>query len=312
MPQIGLGTWLSPPGEVEHAVEEALKVGYRHIDAAVVYQNQVEVAEGIKRSGVPRSEIFLVSKLWNNSHRPELVEAALDHTLKELNTTYLDLYLVHWPVPFPPGIVLEPVRPRNDGSGEMEKVIDTEAPSLSETWKAVVKLLDTGKVRTVGVSNFTVKHLEMLAKVSDVIPAVNQIEAHPLLHQLDLIAYCKEKGIHLTAYSPLGNNITGKLAVINHSAIAQVAEKVKATPAQVLIAWAAQKGYSVIPKSVTAERIKSNFIQIELDEGDMKTITALGEGVGYSRGNLPYIYNPRWDINIFDEPEEANASRSVW
>ncbi|KAF5371310.1 hypothetical protein D9758_004209 [Tetrapyrgos nigripes] len=312
MPQIGLGTWQSAPGEVENAVDIALRAGYKHIDAAVIYGNQKEVAEGIKKSGIPRENIFLVSKLWNNSHRPELVEADLDNTLKELESSYLDLFLIHWPVPFQPGPELSALRPRNDSSGEMETIIDTDAPSIAETWKAMVKLLDTGKVKAIGVSNFTVRHLEILKAASDIIPAVNQIEAHPLLQQTDLIAYCKEKNIHLTAYSPLGQNITGRPPVIAHNIVKEVASASNATPAQVLIAWAAAQGFSVIPKSVTSDRIKSNFQQIKLSYEALKKITDLPKTEGRTRYNTPILYNPRWDINVFDEPEEKVASRSVW
>ncbi|KAK7044132.1 hypothetical protein VNI00_007849 [Paramarasmius palmivorus] len=313
MPQIGLGTWQSTkPGEAERAVESALKGGYRHIDAAVIYGNQREVGAGIKKSGIPRSDIFVVSKLWNNSHRPEVVEADLDNTLKELDTDYLDLYLIHWPVPFQPGPTLSATRTRNDGSGESEVIIDTEAPSIAETWKAMVSLLQTGKVKAIGVSNFTIKHLEILAKASDVVPAVNQIEAHPLLQQDDLVAYSKEKGIHLTAYSPLGQNITGRPPVISHEIVASVASELGATPAQVLIAWGVAQGYSVIPKSVTPERIQSNFKQITLPEDALKKISNLPRTQGRMRYNIPFVYNPRWDINVFDEPEEQGASRSVW
>ncbi|KAF8915494.1 NADP-dependent oxidoreductase domain-containing protein [Mucidula mucida] len=311
MPQIGLGTWQSNPGEVERAVETALKAGYKHIDAAVIYENQNEVAEGIRASGVPRSEIFLVSKLWNNSHRPELVEADLDNTLKELGVDYLDLYLIHWPVAFQPGQALSPKRARADGSGE-EAIIDVGGPSITDTWKAVTALLKTNKVKAVGVSNFTVKHLEELAKSSDVVPAVNQIEAHPLLVQDDLIEYCAKKNIHLTAYSPLGQNLTGKTPVIAHKVVAEVAEKAKATTAQVLIAWGVSKGYSVIPKSVTPDRIKSNFQQVELDQAALDKISGIVKTDGRTRYNVPYFYNPRWDIDIFGEDSEKAATHKVW
>ncbi|KAM0753523.1 Aldo/keto reductase [Meredithblackwellia eburnea MCA 4105] len=312
MPLIGLGTWQSAPGEVERAVAEALKVGYKHIDAAVIYGNQKEIATGIKQSGVNRKDIFITSKLWNNSHRPELVEADLDNTLAELETDYLDLFLIHWPVPFLPGEVLSTKQARADGKGE-EVVIDTEAPSITDTWLAMVKLLKGGKVKAIGVSNFSVAHLEKLASVTEVIPAVNQIEAHPLLQQDDLIAYSAKNGIHLTAYSPLGQNITGKPPVIAHPTVKALGEKLNADPAQVLIAWGISQGYSVIPKSVTPSRIASNFKQVELSAEDVKAITDLGKGQGRVRYNTPILYEPRWDINVFEEDVEVeNCSRRVW
>ncbi|KAF9266496.1 Aldo/keto reductase [Marasmius fiardii PR-910] len=295
MPQIGLGTWQSAPGQVQRAVVHALKSGYRHIDAAVIYGSQKEVAEGIKSSGVPRSEIFLV-------------QADLDNTLAELETDYLDLFLIHWPVPFQPGKVLSPTRARDDSTGEKEVTIDTEAPSIAETWKAM------GKVKAIGVSNFSVKHLEILKSASDVIPSVNQIEAHPLLQQPDLISYCSKKGIHLTAYSPLGQNITGRPPVIDHPTVIEIANFVGATPAQVLIAWGVTQGYSVIPKSVTPGRIESNFQQITLPPDALQKISDIPNTPGQSRMryNVPFVYKPRWDINIFDDDGEKDASRSVW
>ncbi|ORY89807.1 NADP-dependent oxidoreductase domain-containing protein [Leucosporidium creatinivorum] len=311
LPQIGLGTWQSAPGQVQDAVEAAIKAGYRHIDAAVIYGNQNEVAEGIRRAAVDRKELFLVSKLWCNSHRPELVEADLDNTLKELDTDYLDLYLIHWPTHFAPGKTMSATAAREDGKGQ-EVVIDTEAPSIAETWKAMVKLLDSGKVKAIGVSNFTIKHLEILAAASDVIPAVNQIEAHPLLQQAELLEYCAKKNIHITAYSPLGQNITGRPPVIAHKTVEEVAKKANATTAQVLIAWGVSKGYSVIPKSVTPSRIASNFQQVTLAQEDLDTISDIVKTEGRMRYNIPMLYDPRWPINVFEEDSEKDAPRKVW
>lgn len=272
IPQIGFGTWQSAPGEVEKAVAEALKVGYRHIDCALIYQNQNEVADGIEQSGVKREEITLVSKLWNNSHRPENVEADLDLTLSQLRTSYLDVYLIHWPVAFKPGKELAPSNP--DGT----KAIDTDAPGVAATWKEMVRISkETKKVKAVGVSNFSVEMLDKIINATGVVPTMNQIECHPSLIQPELFKYCerslphlvhackrtvadltlgKDKGIIITAYSPLGNNITGKPRVIDAPAVQEIAKKAGKTPAQVLIAWGAHQGFVVIPKSVTPERIK--------------------------------------------------------
>lgn len=185
-PQIGFGTWQAKPGEVERAVTEALKAGYRHVDAALIYGkcfeqlggretslttsgNQNEVAQGIKDSGVPREDITLVSKLWNNSHRPQDVEADLDTSLKQLGTSYLDLWLIHWPVPFVSGKGLAPA---SNGKAE----IDWDGPSISDTWKEVVRIYqETNKVKAIGVSNFTVANLQQIIKDTGVVPAVNQM-----------------------------------------------------------------------------------------------------------------------------------------
>ncbi|KZO90912.1 Aldo/keto reductase [Calocera viscosa TUFC12733] len=260
MAHIGLGTWQSEPHQVERAVEHALKVGYRHVDAAVIYGNQPEVAEGIRCSGVPRSELFIVSKLWCNSHRPGLVEADLDNTLKQLGTDYLGL-------------------PSKAGKGN-KVVIDTEAPGIAKTWGAMVKLLETKKVKAIGVSNFTVEHLEILAKESNLIPAVNQVEAHSLLLQDELLTCCTQKCIHLTAYSRLGQNINGHRPVIQHPKVLQVAEQAGTSPAQRV---------SVIPQSVTPSRIETNFAQLKLSSADAEAISSIVKTDGRTRFNVPFV-----------------------
>jgi L-glyceraldehyde reductase len=248
----------------------------------------------------------LTSKLWNNSHRPENVAKDLELTLKQLGTSYLDLYLIHWPVPFQPGETLSPTTP--DGK---ETIIDTEAPSIVETWKAVIELYKAGKVKAIGVSNFSVRLLRKLIDETGVVPAVNQVEAHPALQQPELEAFAKEKGIHLTAYSPLGNNVTGKPRVIDDEHVQAIAKKANRDPAQILIAWGAHKGYSVIPKSVTPSRIESNFNDIEITSEEFEEIAEVGRK-NPVRYNIPYLYAPRWDIDVFDTPEEEKASRKVW
>ncbi|KDQ56293.1 hypothetical protein JAAARDRAFT_132718 [Jaapia argillacea MUCL 33604] len=306
IPQIGLGTWLSKPHEVENAVEIAVKNGYRHLDLAMVYRNQDEVGRVLKKvipSVVQRSDLFITSKLWNSSHQPINVEKELDETLRQLGIEYLDLYLIHWPVAFRPGKGLFP--PGKEGEVELDLFT-----SLVDTWKAMTLLPKTGKVRAVGVSNFTAEHIKAIVAATGVTPAVNQVEAHPLLPQDDLVAYCKEAGVHITAYSPLGNNLVGKPKLTDYPEVQAIASQLGASTAQVLVAWGVYRGYSVIPKSVQEERIISNFKQVELSKEDYETISALGHN-NYTRFNIPYNYNPRWDINIFGEPEEKGASNPV-
>ncbi|GLB37917.1 putative aldehyde reductase [Lyophyllum shimeji] len=303
MPQIGLGTWLSEPHEVENAVEIAVKNGYRHLDLARVYENQHEVGAALKKiipSVVKREDLFITSKLWNNAHQPDQVEKALDETLAQIGTDYLDLYLVHWPISFPPGNGLFPPHPTKEG----EVAIDTET-TLVDTWKAMIAL-PKSKVRAIGVSNFTIEHITGIIKATGVVPVVNQVEAHPLLPQDDLVEFCRNKGIHITAYSPLGNNLVGLPKLTDHPVVVEVAQKLGATTAQVLIAWGAKRGYSVIPKSVKEDRIKSNFQQVELSQEDYDRITAIGRE-NHVRFNIPRTYKPKWDVNIFDEEVEKGA-----
>ncbi|KAJ7721462.1 NADP-dependent oxidoreductase domain-containing protein [Mycena metata] len=307
IPQIGLGTWQSKPKEVEHAVETAVRNGYRHLDCAMIYENQDEVGAALKKvipAVVKREELFITSKVWNSGHRPGEVEKELDETLKALGTDYVDLYLIHWPVAFVPGKGIYPPHPTKEGEVEL----DFE-PSLVDTWKAMIAL-PKSKVKNVGVSNFTIEHIDALIAATGVVPVANQIEAHPLLPQDELVAYLNEKNIHITAYSPLGNNSIGLKKLTDEAVVQEIAEKLGATTAQVLVAWGVYRGYSVIPKSVQEERIISNFKQVALSEEDYKKITAIGHG-RHLRFNIPYRYKPMWDIALFGEEAEAKATHKV-
>lgn len=182
---------------------------------------------------------------------------------------------------------------------------------LADTWKAVVALKKTGKAKSVGVSNFSTDLVDLVEKASGERPAVNQIEAHPLLQQDELVAHHKAKGIVITAYSPLGNNVAGKPPLTENAGIVKIAERLNHTPAAVLIAWGVQRGYSVLVKSVTPSRIKSNFAQITLAPEEFQAVTDLIKEYGESRNNIPLTYSPRWPINVFNTPIEQKAAYKV-
>lgn len=237
----------------------------RSSDAAAIYENENEVGQGIKDSGVPRSEIFLTSKLWNNSRATADVEKALDDSLKKLDTPYLDLYLIHWPVAFASGDNRFP----QTASGT---IAVADIP-ISKTWAALEALVETGKIRAIGVSNFNQRKIEDLLTTAKIVPAVNQIEAHPWLQQNGLKEFLTSKGIHITAYSPLGNNVYGKPRVLDDPSVKEVARQAGATVAQALVSWAVGRGTSVVPKSITADRIASNF------ESEFESHSALTSGL---------------------------------
>lgn len=240
IPAIGLGTWQSGPGQVEKAVQDALRAGYKHIDTALAYGNEKEVGQGIASSGVPRDEIFLTTKLDNIWHKR--VQEGIDSSLKSLGVDYVDLYLMHWP---------SSTDPADTGK-------HLEGWNFVDTWREMQKLVGTGKVKNIGVSNFGIKNLEILLNDPSckVVPAVNQIELHPGNPSPKLVEYCRSKGIHPSAYSPLGSSNS---PLYSNDIIAQIAKAKGKTPQQVLLAWGLQKGWSVLPKSVTTDRIIANF-----------------------------------------------------
>lgn len=292
IPALGLGTWKSAPGEAGKAVAYALANGYRHIDCAAIYMNQGEIGEALARSfaeGVcAREEVFVTSKLWNTHHRRDQVRAACENTLRELGLEYLDLYLMHW------GIATQAANDASAGSPEtLQQKFDeqgalvTDTVSIRETWEAMEELVDAGLVKAIGVANFGAPMLNDLMSYARIKPAVNQVELHPYLPQEALVEFCINNGIVVTAYSPLGSpgNVAGKElpSLLRNETIIGIAEAHGVSPAQVLIRWALERGTSVIPKSVTPERILQNadIAGFELSQQDHEAIQRLDQGIRF-------------------------------
>jgi methylglyoxal/glyoxal reductase len=247
MPWLGLGVFQAKPGEeVRNAVKAALETGYRAIDTAAGYRNEEGVGEAIRESGIPRDQIFVTTKLANSDHGFERAREAFHESLERLGMDYVDLFLIHWPI-----------------------------PGRVDSWKAFEKIAKEGKARAIGVSNFTIDFIEELKKETTVVPAVNQVEFHPFLLQPDLLKYCKDNGIQLEAYSPLV-----RAQRFDHPTIQGPARKHGKSPAQILIRWDLQHEVVTIPKSVHANRIKENadVFDFELSADEVSQLDALDEG----------------------------------
>jgi len=267
IPQLGFGVFQIPPEDTAEAVTAALEIGYRHIDTAEMYGNESGVGEAVRASSLDRSDVFITSKLNNSVHRPDDARRAMDRTLSELGFDYVDLFLIHWPLP---------------------TLYDGDYPG---TWKVMEEFKSDGRARSIGVSNFQVEHLRRLAAETDVTPAVNQIELHPYLRNADVHAYGQEHGIATEAWSPIAQG-----GVLEDPVITAIADKVGRTPAQVVLRWHIQLGNVVFPKSVTPERIKENFelFDFELESGDVDAIARLDQGEDGRTGPNPdtFAYIP--------------------
>jgi 2,5-diketo-D-gluconate reductase A len=260
IPQLGFGVFQIDPADTVRAVSQALDIGYRHIDTAQMYGNEHEVGEAVRASGLDRADVFVTSKLNNGAHRPADARTAFDATLAELGFDYVDLFLIHWPLPT-----------LHDGD-------------FVSTWKTMEEFRADGRARSIGVSNFQVAHLERLAAETDVVPAVNQIELHPYLLNEAVDAFGAAHGIATQAWSPIAQG-----EVLGDPAIARIADRLGRSPAQVVLRWHIERGNIVFPKSITPARIRENFevFDFELEPGDMETIDALDRGEAGRTGPDP-------------------------
>jgi 2,5-diketo-D-gluconate reductase A len=264
IPQLGFGVFQIEPEDTTEAVGEAIEVGYRHIDTAEMYGNEREVGEGIRASGIDRGDIFVTSKLDNGLHEPDDAREAFEGTLSNLGFDYVDLFLIHWPLP---------------------TLYDGDFVS---TWKALEEFHNDGRARSIGVSNFQIEHLERLAAETDTVPAVNQIEVHPYFTNDAVREYGSEHRIATEAWSPIAQG-----AVLDDTTITRIAENIGKTAAQVVLRWHVQRGDIVFPKSVTPSRMRENFklFDFELEPGEMDEISALDQGEGGRFGPHPETFD---------------------
>lgn len=307
MPLLGLGTWQAEKGVVGEAVAAALDAGYKHVDCAAIYGNEIEVGNALAaafKKGLDRKKIFITSKLWNSEHAPEHVEAACKKTLADLQLDYLDLYIIHWPQQFEKTEGSTASFPRNeDGSIRYANV-----PHI-DTWSAMEKLVDAGLVKAIGVSNFNAVQVKDLCGRARIPPVCNQVESHPFFTQEALIKANAELGVKVTAYSPLGSGSTlAGGSVIDSPILKQIGEKHGKSSAQVAIAYQVVRGVPTFPKSVTASRIIENLAagDLKLDEADMAAIGDLNQNVRGSWGG------PKVERNGVAEPRDFLHKDYPW
>ncbi|KUL87178.1 hypothetical protein ZTR_05620 [Talaromyces verruculosus] len=308
IPALGFGTWQSSPEETQRAVYHAIKVGYRHIDTALAYSNEVDVGKGIQAAIddglVKREDLFVTTKLWNTY--ANRVEEGLDTSLKALGLDYVDLYLVHWPVrmndkgtlslsfPFPSSIFLSQADSVGGNHPLFPKLPDGTRDIIHshnhvDTWKAMEKLPASGKVKAIGVSNYSVPFLKALLAEATIVPATNQIENHPQLAQQEIVDFCKSKGILIEAYSPLGS--TGS-PLFTAEPVVEIARKRNVSPATVLLSWHLARGSVVLAKSINPDRITANRELVELDADDVALLQKYADDLKASGQQKRYVAPP--------------------
>jgi 2,5-diketo-D-gluconate reductase A len=251
IPQLGYGVFLVPPDDTERAVSEALEVGYRHIDTAAIYRNEEGVGAAIAKSGIPRDELFITTKLWNDRQGGDEPHRAIDESLAKLGLDQVDLYLIHWPAP--------------------------KRGSYVNAWEKLVEIRDAGKARSIGVSNFHVSHLEEVIAATGVTPAINQIELHPAYQRRDITEWAAEQGVHIESWGPLGQ---GKYDLLELPEVVDAASAHGKSAAQAVLRWHIQRGFIVFPKSVRRERLEENFdlFDFALSDEEVAAIDAIDRG----------------------------------
>jgi alcohol dehydrogenase (NADP+) len=289
MPALGFGTWRAERGQTKEAVLSALQAGYRHIDCAAIYGNEKEVGEALSEflaaaKDVRREDLWVTSKLWNTMHAH--VEEALTQTLQDLQLTYLDLYLIHWPIAFAYQGSATKLGAPKDGNG----IVQLEKVSLAQTWIDMEKLHDRGLVAHIGVSNWHVMGVSDLLSTARIKPALNQVELHAYFPQTDKVEILKSWGIETTAYCPLGGGFEN--APLDDEVVKDLAKKHDRTPAQILIRYCLERGVSVLTKSVNPARIASNLnvTDFALDAGDMEALAKISRGANGSLGILKQFW----------------------